>query len=137
MGHLATKQEIVAILRRFDLDGDAKINMQEFGEAIKTQLAATRPVKLRCLELEAEKAERASSKAGGRSASVKSGITAATRKRHQSARYEAHLGQPSPRRSLGSTVNSGILKSGPKKGRPKTADRMAGVYDPSRQMAAH
>jgi len=26
----------VAILRRFDLDGDAKINLQEFGEAIKT-----------------------------------------------------------------------------------------------------
>mmetsp|Transcript_1336 Transcript_1336/g.1732 ORF Transcript_1336/g.1732 Transcript_1336/m.1732 type:complete len:95 (-) Transcript_1336:376-660(-) len=47
MGHLASKQEIVAILRRFDLDGDAKINMQEFGEAIKTQLAASNPIKLR------------------------------------------------------------------------------------------
>jgi len=27
MGHIATKAEIVAILRRFDLDGDAKINL--------------------------------------------------------------------------------------------------------------
>jgi len=36
MGHLANKQEIVAVLRRFDLDGDAKINLQEFGDAIKT-----------------------------------------------------------------------------------------------------
>lgn len=84
------------------------------------------------MELEAEKASKAS-----RSASVKSGITAATRKRHASARYEQHLGQPSPRRSLGSTVGSGILKSGRKKSRPNTANRMAGVYDPSRQMAMH
>jgi Ca2+-binding EF-hand superfamily protein len=36
MGHLASKAEIVAILRRLDLDGDAKINLKEFGEAIKT-----------------------------------------------------------------------------------------------------
>ncbi len=36
MGHLASKAEIVAILRRLDLDGDAKINLTEFGEAIKT-----------------------------------------------------------------------------------------------------
>ena len=61
MGHLATKQEIVAILRRFDLDGDAKINLQEFGEAIKTQLSASRPVKFRANELEAEKARAAAS----------------------------------------------------------------------------
>lgn len=47
MGHLATKQEIVGILRRFDLDGDAKINLQEFGESIKTQLATSNPLKLR------------------------------------------------------------------------------------------
>ena len=26
MGHVATKQELISILRRFDLDGDAKIN---------------------------------------------------------------------------------------------------------------
>lgn len=45
----------MAILRRFDLDGDAKINMKEFGEAIKTQLAASNPVKLRKQELEQEK----------------------------------------------------------------------------------
>lgn len=60
MGHLATKQEIVAILRRFDLDGDAKINLQEFGEAIKTKLAASKPIQLRAAELEAEKAMRSS-----------------------------------------------------------------------------
>ena len=47
MGHLASKSEIIAILRRFDIDGDAKVNMVEFGEAIKTQLAASKPIKLR------------------------------------------------------------------------------------------
>jgi hypothetical protein len=55
MGHLASKQEIVAILRRLDLDGDAKINLQEFGEAIKTQLATSNPIKLREEELRIEK----------------------------------------------------------------------------------
>jgi Ca2+-binding EF-hand superfamily protein len=29
MGHVATKQEIVAIIRRFDLDGDCKISLDE------------------------------------------------------------------------------------------------------------
>ena len=57
MGHLASKQEIVAILRRLDLDGDAKINYQEFGEAIKTQLAASNPIKLRAQELDVERAK--------------------------------------------------------------------------------
>lgn len=51
MGHLASKSEIVAILRRFDLDGDAKINLKEFGDAIKTQLSQSNPVKLRNMEL--------------------------------------------------------------------------------------
>ena len=55
MGHLASKQEIVAILRRLDLDGDAKINLQEFGEAIKTQLASSQPIKLRSQALEEER----------------------------------------------------------------------------------
>ena len=71
MGHLASKAEIVGILRRFDLDGDAKINLQEFGEAIKTQLAASRPVKLRRQELENERASR-------QSTSVSRGVTRAT-----------------------------------------------------------
>ena len=30
MGHVSTRQEIIAILRRFDMDGDAKINLKEF-----------------------------------------------------------------------------------------------------------
>jgi len=77
MGHLATKQEIVAILRRFDLDGDAKINLQEFGEAIKTQLSATRPVQFRARELALEKA-----KIGA--ASKKRSVS---KKRNQSATY--------------------------------------------------
>ena len=62
MGHLATKQEIVAILRRFDLDGDAKINLQEFGEAIRTKLGASKPLQLRSAELEAEKAVKGSTR---------------------------------------------------------------------------
>ena len=68
------------------MDGDAKVNFQEFGEAIKTQLAATKPVKLRQKELENEKYARSSS------VSNKSGITVATKKRMQSAKYDPHLG---------------------------------------------
>ena len=56
MGHVASKKEIVAILRRLDLDGDAKVNFEEFSDAIKTKLAASNPVGLRTAELEAEKA---------------------------------------------------------------------------------
>jgi len=36
MGHVATKQELVAILRRFDMDGDAKINFKEFELGVKS-----------------------------------------------------------------------------------------------------
>lgn len=35
---MATKQELVAILRRFDMDGDAKINFKEFELGIKSSL---------------------------------------------------------------------------------------------------
>ncbi len=38
MGHLATKQELIAVLRRFDMDGDAKINMAEFALGMKSSL---------------------------------------------------------------------------------------------------
>jgi len=72
MGHLASKAEIVAILRRLDLDGDAKINLQEFGEAIKTQLASSRPVRLRNQELSLERKRSASAiKKSNRSVSRK------------------------------------------------------------------
>ena len=40
-------EDFIFFVNYFDLDGDAKINMSEFGEAIKTQLAASKPVKLR------------------------------------------------------------------------------------------
>lgn len=33
MGHPPDKNELVAILRRFDLDGDAKLSFEEFCEA--------------------------------------------------------------------------------------------------------
>jgi hypothetical protein len=35
MGHQSTKQELISILRRLDLDGDSKITFQEFSEGIK------------------------------------------------------------------------------------------------------
>ncbi|CDW85220.1 ef hand family protein [Stylonychia lemnae] len=35
MGHQVIKKELVAILRRLDLDGDSKISFQEFAEGIK------------------------------------------------------------------------------------------------------
>lgn len=49
MGHVASKQELVAILRRFDMDGDAKINFKEFELGIKSSLNAfdKTPVKKR------------------------------------------------------------------------------------------
>jgi hypothetical protein len=72
MGHLASKQEIIAILRRLDLDGDAKINYQEFGEAIKTQLASSNPLKLRQQQLEAEKMEKAGLKINRSASKLKS-----------------------------------------------------------------
>lgn len=37
MGHVATKQELISILRRFDLDGDAKISFQEFTNGIQSR----------------------------------------------------------------------------------------------------
>lgn len=69
MGHLASKSEIVAILRRLDLDGDAKINLKEFGEAIRTQLASSTPLKLRQQELTEERRKsQAGKKSRGKSA---------------------------------------------------------------------
>ena len=35
MGHQPLKAELIAIIRRFDLDGDSKISFAEFCEAIK------------------------------------------------------------------------------------------------------
>ena len=95
MGHLATKQEIVAILRRFDLDGDAKINLQEFGEAIKTQLSASRPVQFRANELELEKARAAASQKK-RNASKSRGQSATTRGFQESPRMGEMAGQLTP-----------------------------------------
>lgn len=38
MGYVATKQELIAILRRFDMDGDAKISFQEFEYGMRSSL---------------------------------------------------------------------------------------------------
>ena len=37
-GHVSSNSELVAILRRFDMDGDAKINYKEFEIGIKSNL---------------------------------------------------------------------------------------------------
>ena len=34
MGHIATKAEIVSVIRRFDLDGDCKISLEEFADGL-------------------------------------------------------------------------------------------------------
>jgi len=34
---VATKNNLVSIIRRFDTDGDAKINLKEFGEALQSE----------------------------------------------------------------------------------------------------
>lgn len=39
MGVLLTKQELVALIRRIDLDGDAKISYEEFFEGVRSQFA--------------------------------------------------------------------------------------------------
>lgn len=38
MGYVATKQELIAILRRFDMDGDAKISFQEFELGMRSSI---------------------------------------------------------------------------------------------------
>ena len=40
MGHIASKGEIVGIIRRFDTDGDAKVNFEEFCEGMKSAFVA-------------------------------------------------------------------------------------------------
>ena len=129
MGHLANKHEIVAILRRFDLDGDAKINLKEFGDSIKTQLACSNPVKLRNIELEKE---RQKSQTGGSYKSAKRNSSVTCRGDQPMSGFDASsqgysrgqvMGGPSP-----------ILKSGKgeKKKRPKTAERNSSFYNPNR-----
>jgi len=44
MGHVATKQELIAILRRYDIDGDAKINYKEFELGLRSSLTTFGPV---------------------------------------------------------------------------------------------
>ena len=39
MGHVASKSQLMAILRRFDMDGDAKIDMKEFAAGMKSSLS--------------------------------------------------------------------------------------------------
>ena len=34
IGHSPVKEELIAIMRRFDLDGDAKVSFREFAEAL-------------------------------------------------------------------------------------------------------
>jgi Ca2+-binding EF-hand superfamily protein len=42
-GYIATKHELVSILRRFDMDGDAKINYKEFEIGFKSGLSTFGP----------------------------------------------------------------------------------------------
>mmetsp|Transcript_7632 Transcript_7632/g.7007 ORF Transcript_7632/g.7007 Transcript_7632/m.7007 type:complete len:177 (+) Transcript_7632:437-967(+) len=39
-GHIASKNEIISIIRRFDTDGDAKVNLEEFMDGMKTAMVA-------------------------------------------------------------------------------------------------
>ena len=38
MGHLTPKPQLIAIIRRFDMDGDAKISLSEFELGMKSSL---------------------------------------------------------------------------------------------------
>jgi Ca2+-binding EF-hand superfamily protein len=39
MGHVPSRAEIFAIIRRIDMDGDCKLKKEEFSEGIKSQFA--------------------------------------------------------------------------------------------------
>lgn len=39
MNYVPTRFELVSIIRRIDTDGDAKLNIKEFSESIKSQFA--------------------------------------------------------------------------------------------------
>lgn len=43
MGHVSTKQELIAVLRRYDIDGDAKINFKEFELGLRSTLTTFGP----------------------------------------------------------------------------------------------
>lgn len=38
MGHIASQEDLNCIVRRFDLDGDSKINLEEFTHGMKSTL---------------------------------------------------------------------------------------------------
>lgn len=38
MGYVSSKMEVVAIIRRFDTDGDAKVNLNEFQEGMRSAI---------------------------------------------------------------------------------------------------
>lgn len=46
MGVLLSKSELVALIRRIDLDGDAKISYEEFFEGVRSQFAQTNKIGL-------------------------------------------------------------------------------------------
>ena len=39
MNYVPTRFELVSIIRRIDTDGDAKLNLKEFSESVKSQFA--------------------------------------------------------------------------------------------------
>lgn len=39
VGYLASKQELIAIIRRIDTDGDSKLKIDEFNEGIRSQFS--------------------------------------------------------------------------------------------------
>ena len=98
--------------------------MKEFGEAIKTQLAASNPIKLRKQELEQEKRRSSMSKKMTRSPS---------RKRNASV-TPGNVSPGNVSRNSGNFGPSSILKSYKKlkKMRPKTAERVNSGYKPTR-----
>lgn len=67
-------------------------------------------------------------------------MSASQGRRSSKRQYSASYKQESPRKSQGSYgggFSSGILKSGRKKSRPRTADRVGGGYNPSRGVATY
>jgi hypothetical protein len=100
--------------------------MKEFGEAIKTQLAASNPVKLRKQELEQEKR---------RSSMTKKMTRSPSRKRNSSV-SQLNASPDTVSRTSGNFGPSSILKSVKKlkKLRPKTAEKVSSGYKPTRSI---
>jgi hypothetical protein len=115
VGVLASKQELVAIIRRIDLDGDAKVSLEEFGEGIRSQFSLTGP---------------AASK-------VQPGNPTYQFMSKQQSKADIHQASSSPQKKSRSIMNTPVKSSSSKvsrssKKRPQSANKALGAQNKQR-----